>query len=503
MAAKCAVILDCGSTNITVMAVSPTGEILASASRANEMASDPQGQPGWLIWDMEAFWERICAASREMLARLQGHEPASVAVTTWGADGAPVRADGSLTHAPIAWACPRTEPLAADFASLMDPWQAYRETGYLVIPFNTLLKLIWLRQNAPGPLDDAACWMMMAGLLNHRLCGEMSLDATGAGTTMAVNSGARTWSPRMLSLAEVTPDFFPRWCEPGEVVGELTSAAAANTGLPAGIPVVAAGHDTQFAVVGACAREGEAILSSGTWEILMLRDPNYRANQVGYKEGVLIELDAQPGLWNPQLLMMASGVLEWLRDMIYPELADRPDAYEVMVNEARQVPPGSNGVIVLPSFEPSTGPNKKYATSGTLLGLELATTRGHLYRAALEGLSCQLRQAAEVLHEATGYNIWALRVVGGGSKNPLWNQIRADVTGLPIVTTAQKEATVVGAAAFAFVGAGFYDTIVEAQEAMRAAEEVIEPSTDRSVYDEVYERYMMAPPALAEFYSRA
>jgi L-fuculokinase len=382
----------------------------------------------------------------------------------------------------------------------MDPWQAYRETGYLVIPFNTLLKLIWLRQNCPQALDNAAYWMMMPGLLSHRLCGEMSIDPTAAGTTMAVNAAERDWSPNMLALAQLTPDLFPRWREPGEVIGELTTKAAGETGLPAGIPVVAAGHDTQFAAVGACAREGEAVLSSGTWEILMLRDPNYGANETGFQEGVLIELDAQAGLWNPQLLMMASGVLEWLRDLVYPELAGEPDAYEIMVGEARQVPAGSDGVLVLPSFEPSTGPNKKYATRGTVLGLNLAATRGHLYRAALEGLSCQLRQAVAVLQAATGYDVQAVRVVGGGSKNPLWNQIRADVTGLPIITTAHKEATVLGAALFAFTGAGVYPSITEAQEAVRAGEETIEPSEERSGYDAVFEKYMTVPPALAPFY---
>jgi len=336
----------------------------------------------------------------------------------------------------------------------MDPWDTYCETGYQVIPFNTLLKLIWLRENRPGALDEAECWMMMAGLLNHRLCGEKSVDATAAGTTMAVDMARRAWSAKMLSLAGLTADFFPRWVEPGSVIGQLSQPAAADTGLPPGIPVVAAGHDTQFAAVGACARPGEAILSSGTWEILMLRDPNYHPTKLGYDEGVLIEFDSEPGLWNPQLLMMGSGVLEWLRDLAFADLANRADRYEIEAAEASKVPPGAEGLVFLPSFVPSTGPTKKYGTRGSLLGLELATSRGHLMRAALEGLSFQLRQALGILSEATGYDIKAVRVVGGGSKNALWNRLRADVTGLPVVVTAQKEATVVGAALFALVGAG-------------------------------------------------
>ncbi|MBC7287616.1 MAG: L-fuculokinase [Armatimonadetes bacterium] len=503
MPRECAVVFDCGSTNVTVVAVSPEGQILASASRHNDPDPQPDAHEGWLIWDMDRLWRDVCDASREALSKLTDAAPVAVTVTTWGADGAPVRPDGSLTYPPIAWACPRLEPVAAEFSRTHDPWETYAETGYVVIPFNTIFKLIWLRENVPQALEEAACWMMMPGLLSYRLCQEFSIDPTAAGTTMAVDAGRRAWSPRMLALADLTPDFFPRWCEPGTVIGQVTAAAAEQTGLPTGIPVVAAGHDTQFAAVGACAHEGEAILSSGTWEILMLRDRRYNPTRLGFEEGVIIELDAEAGLWNPQFLMMASGVIEWLRDLAFSDLAGRPDAYETMIREAEKVPPGSEGVTVIPSFVPSTGPTKKYGTQGTVLGLELATTRGHLYRAVLEGLSFQLRQAVSLLSEATGAEIRAVRVVGGGSKNPLWNQIRADVLGMPVVTIAQKEATVLGAALFALVGAGVHESIGAAQDAVRAGETVVEPGPNQERYAELFERYAVLPEALARFYKQA
>jgi L-fuculokinase len=174
-----------------------------------------------------------------------------------------------------------------------------------------------------------------------------------------------------------------------------------------------------------------------------------------------------------------------------------------MVAEAEKVGPGSGGVMVVPSFVPSTGPTKKHSTRGTVLGLELATTRGHLYRATLEGLGYQLKQALGILGGATGYDIRALRVVGGGSKNPLWNRLRADITGLPVVTIAQKEATVLGAAIFALVGAGEFASVDEAQDAVRGGEEMIYPGPDASLYEEPYQRYCQVPPALEDYYRSA
>ena len=126
--------------------------------------------------------------------------------------------------------------------------------------------------------------------------------------------------------------------------------------------------------------------------------------------------------------------------------------------------------------------------------------RGHFYRAALEGLSFQLRYALEVLERATGFRTRSVRVVGGGSKNPLWNQIRADVLGLPVSTLLQGEATTLGAAVFAFVGAGVFSSVEEAGEVMLRPGPVYEPSGDRDAYEELYQRYREMPRALEGVY---
>lgn len=491
------IVIDCGSTNIRAIAVGERGHIVASAGRPNDPLAQPDMPRGYIIWDMDQLWEKICEVTREVAA--QADDVRAVTFTTWGADGAPVRPDGTLAYPPICWQDGRTKDLAASFGDRLSVLETYRETGYQIIPFNTLLKLIWLRENAPETLEGTQ-WMMMAGLLSHRLCGEFSLDPTAGGTMMAMDMASRDWSPRMLGLAGLDASFFPRWVEPGGVIGKVTAAAAAETGLPEGILVTAAGHDTQFAAIGAGAQPGEAILSSGTWEILMLRQAHYQASEAGFRDGVLIEADAVPGYFNPQLLMMGSGVLEWIREHFYCTLGSGEPAYAQLAADCEKAGPGAGGVMVLPSFEASTGPAKRYGTQGTFLGLTVTTEPGQVYRAALEGLTCQLRHALEVLANACGDTPRVIRVVGGGSKNALWNQMRADMTGTPVVTIDQKEATVVGAAMFAQVGAGTYATLAEAQEAMAGGSAVIEPS-GREVYEPIYAKYRQALEGLSGIYA--
>jgi L-fuculokinase len=493
-----AIVLDCGATNASAVAVSSGGEIVAAASRPNAPVAQPGGDAGWLVWDLDEIWAKLADACRQVCSSLAADSVRAVAVTTFGADGAPVRRDGALSYPVISWQCSRTAALAEEVRSSFDPFEIYRETGYQIISFNTLLRLMWLREHAPDALDEAHCWMMTPGLLSHRLCGEFSIDPTIASTTMAVDSARRTWSEKMLAMAALDSSFFPRWAEPGQVIGKVHSQAAQATGLPEGIPVVAAGHDTQFAIIGSGAAQEQAILSSGTWEILTVRSGRYQPDQAGFEDGLLIECDAAPGFWNPQMLMIASGVLEWIRRHFYGEIREGEGAHLRMISDAQQIEPGSGGVTIIPSFVPDTGPLKRLGIPGSIHGLTLTTARGQVYRAGLEGLSFQLRQALERLAHSTGAQPTGIRIVGGGSRNALWNQIRADATGLPVTALEQTEATGLGAAMFAFMGAGLFRSLDEAKQAMRLKSRVFEPSPDRERYDEIFARYQSLASAFGK-----
>jgi len=503
MAGDVAVVFDCGATNARVIAVDSQGQTLASATRRNKTAPQPQATSDeWRIWDLDEVWAELAGGCQEVCQQVDTSRIAAVTVTTFGADGAPVRSDGTLTYPIISWQETRTQQLAEQIVDLVDPAEIFAETGYQIIYFNTLLRLMWLRENAPEALQSADCWLMMPGILSMKLCGELSIDPTAAGTMMAMDMGARDWSAKMLSLAGLDGSFFPDWVEPGEVIGTVHSRAAVESGLPEGTPVVAAGHDTQFAPYGSGMRPGEALLSSGTWEILLLRIDEFTPTHFAFEEGLLFECDALPNLWNPQLLMMGSGVLEWLRQQLFSSRAGPAESYEDMIKAARAVELGASGVSLIPSFVADTGPTKKYNTEGTILGLTMSTTPAQIYRAGLEGLSFQMRWALEILQKATGFTVEGLRVVGGGARNDLWNQIRADVSQLPVVTTTQQEATVLGAALFALMAAGQFDSIQQAVGSIKMDETVYEPSSAAEEYAALYQRYMEVPPTLKDYYGQ-
>ena len=249
----------------------------------------------------------------------------------------------------------------------------------------------------------------------------------------------------------------------------ITLKASCETSIPVLTPVVATGHDTQFEVFGSGAERNQPVLSSGTWEILMVRAGDFRTGMEQLDLGITTELDARPGLFNIGNQWIASGVIEWARRNLYSDAGD--DAYQKMIEGAERVPSGSNGIKVIPRFYEEMRGNPE----GQILGLTMESTRDEIFRAILEALSERLAEGKRALENAGGFRTDSILCVGGGSKNRLWNKLRANYTGVPIKIISQKETTVLGASLFVQAACGNYSSPEDARSAIDYKTEVIEP----------------------------
>lgn len=483
MSSKTVLVLDCGATNVRAMAVDETGSILASAASPHTPRPDPL-QAGGLVWDAAEIWRRFVQCTRQILPGLPRSGPAAVTVTTFGVDGAAVTGEGQLLYPVISWQCQRTVPIQANIARWLDPAELYRRTGLQPYHFNTIHKLIWLREYRPNVLAEMDYYAFLPSLFIHRLTGRWLTDTTMAGTSMLTELQTRAFSPWILDVLGLRPENFPPLAEPGTVAGELLPAPAAELGVPAGTPVVLAGHDTQFAVFGAGGSPEEPVLSSGTWEVLMARTRKPNLDPLSAEAGVTVEFDARPDLFNPGIMWVASGVLEWMSGLLFPDLTGQPDRYERILAEAGGTQPGSGGVRVIPELFAAGGQR------GVWSGLHPRTSRADLYRACLEALACYARRGLDVLQRTGAFRARRLICVGGGARNRLWNQLRADVLGLPLQVADCAEATVLGAAMFAFAGAGVYASPEAAASAMRPVYQSVQPGPDAGFYEQFHAGYL-------------
>lgn len=458
--------LDCGATNVRAMLVNSSGEIVAKAGCPNTTDAGEEN-PDFHVWNEQRILSQLCECSRKIVPQVNASDIKAVTITTFGVDGALVDAAGKLLYPVISWKCPRTAEVMKNVGKYLPQSRLNTVSGVGEFAFNTIYKLIWLRENRPELLNRAHAWLFISNLLAFRLTGCMATDRTMAGTSQMTDLATGDWSDEILGALGIRRDLFPPMVNAGESIGTLTPEAATRLGLPedCALPVISAGHDTQFALFGSGVKENQPFLSSGTWEILMLRTAKTALSAEDYAAGATVEYDSKPGLLNPGLQWVASGIIEWVKATCY-----QGESYDTMDAEAAAIPPGCEGVTLSPNFLPSD------PVPGSISGLVLGRTRGHIYRAAMEALTLRLRDRLQKLEKVGGFKATELLLVGGGARNKVWTQMRADMLGLPILVSKVSESTVLGAAMYAFAGAGVFESPEACRDAFGITYETVLPS---------------------------
>ncbi len=451
------IVFDCGATNVRVVAVNEKGEIAAMHSLPNTTQPDPL-YPTGLIWDIDEIWKKFRTCTNAILKEVDPEQIKAVTVTTFGVNGAPVDNCGNLLYPVISWQCQRTVPIMENIEKYISMIRLYGLSGINKFSFNTINTLIWLKENKPKCIDEMEGFLFITSIFINKLTGNLVNDATMAGTSMLTDIKTRSFSNEILSKIGIPNRFFTI-AEAGSVVGKISENAALELGLRNGVPVVITGHDTQLALIGSGAGENEVVLSSGTWEILMTRSRTVDLNENTFQAGLTNELDAIPGLYNTGAQWLASGVLEWIKNLFYcREIVEQPnEVYEIMINEASKVNVENEKI----HFNTDLGTN-----SGIISGLGLHTSRGRIYHSALESIVLNTKESLNLLQQTGKFKAESLIVVGGGTKNRLWNKLRANQLGIPIKIADQQETTVLGASLFAHVAIGTFNSINEGIESI-------------------------------------
>ncbi|MCA1745102.1 MAG: L-fuculokinase [Bacteroidales bacterium] len=479
-----ALVFDCGATNIRVIAMDTYGKILASKSMPNATEADPY-HAGGRIWNVEDLWQKFAQACRQVVAQIEVDAIVGVTVTTFGVDGTFVNKDGKLLYPVISWQCPRLPAVMANIHRHMAVAELYKISGVFPYAFNTIVKMLWFKENRPEVIEQASHFLFMPSLFLKMLGARWVNDSTMMGTSMMADLKGRKFSKEILKTFDLPEQLFGNIDEPGQCVGSVDKAGAQASGIPEGVPLFLTGHDTQFALFGSGAGLSQPVLSSGTWEILMARSKRFSSSEAELKKGLTTEADAQPGHYTIGQNWLGSGVLEWFSRHFYPGL-EGDELYRTMIGEAEAVLPDQHGLIIDPGFL-SDGEKR----GGVIDGLTLQTSRAEIYRSLLESLAFRLRESLEILQNVGDFKSDKIICVGGGSRNRLWNQIRADVCQTPIQLINQTETTVLGAALFVFCGAGIFDNLEQARNNIDYSPLIIEPETTNAAFlDAQYKRYL-------------
>ncbi len=400
-----------------------------------------------------------------------------------GMDGVPVDAKGDVLYPFISWHDPRTAPQAEWWKGKIGAERTFSITGFPLWPFMAAMRLLWMREHEPKIIDRADKWLLIEDFLNSRLCGARATDYSMASCTQLFDQRKRAWSEELLSASGLPRRLLPELKPSGTRLGTVRAAAAAATGLPEGTPVVLGGQDHLCGTLPVGAhRPGNILDVFGTWENVITAVPDAPLTEEVRRASVCIQAHVAPGVYAAWGGTMAGECLEWSRRAL---------------GEAGDAPPGAGGVLFLPHIAGAACPVADADSRGAFVGIAPSTTRADLQRAVVEGLNFQFLDILETLQAGLGCRFDRITAAGGGARSDVLLQAKADMTGLPVDVPEVTDATALGAAMIAGVGAGVYADLDEACRRVKRPGKVYAPRREfKETYAKSFARYRRLYPAL-------
>ena len=494
MAESVVLALDVGTSGVKAVACDAAGRPSMSRQR-NYGLNTPSA--GWVEQDLD----EIMAASVGVLRDLVdgGVEPGSVAaigVTAQMFNIVAADERGRPLAPMLSWLDQRAAPQAAAFARECPPDEQYRRFGAVITAKDILPRIFWLREAWPEVWQKTTFLLDCKEAVVAALTGAVVTDAAGASAFRLLDPTSRDWDPARAESAGVPIDRLPPVRRATDLAGRLRDEIAHLTGLPAGTPVAVGAGDVAASQVGSGAVEvGDVHLSLGTavyFGITVDRpvpDPSRRLGVIGH---------ADPAHWILWLEIATGGAaLAWLMRTLEGSAVEHSDLDEMVEAAAADM----DGLMFAPWLSGERVPLFDDRLRGAFVGLSLRHRRGHLIRAVMEGVACQIRWAWEY-GLAFGIPVGTIRAVGGGGIGRAWTSIIADTIGLPLEVVADAPiAGARGAAACALVGSGLAPDLATVARTTRVARTVEPDPQRRSRGDERFDRFQRLHAALAPLFA--
>lgn len=485
--------LDVSTTGAKALLIDEQGSVIGSATTPLSLSTP---RPLWSEQDPYEWWEGTQASIRTVLTQTGIPGSAIKAIGLTGQMHGLVLLDqyGQVLRPAILWNDQRTGAQCDEIRRRLGKARLIQVTGNDALTGFTAPKVLWVQENEPEVYARARHILLPKDYVRYRLTGDYAMDVADGAGTILFDLKTRTWSPEVLDKLGIPPEWLPPTYEGPQITGYISRQAAEATGLAEGTPVVGGGGDQAAQAVGVGAVEpGIIALTLGTSGVVFaatqapLIEPEGRLHAFCH---------AVPGRWHFMGVMLsAAGSLQWYRDT----LASGVD-FDMLIDEAKGVPAGSEGLLFLPYLTGERTPYPDPLARGAWVGLTVRHRMAHLTRAVLEGVAFGIKDSFTLIQQAGLGSIDQVRVSGGGAKSALWRQIMADVLGVELVTVNTTEGAAYGAALLAAVGAGVYDSVEAATQATIQITGRTSPSADAAVYPELYPLYRSLYPALSGVY---
>lgn len=475
--------IDVGTSALKAIAIDETGAVRAQASASYETISP---QPGWIEQRPDDWWQACRAAIIALGSQISLRDVAAIGLTGQMHGSVFLDAEREVIRPALLWNDQRTAAESDAIERTIGVERLIQVTGSRSFTGFTAPKLLWLRQNATIAYKRLHHLLLPKDYLRLMLTGELATDVGDASGTGLFDVGARAWSDEIVDALDLDRDVLPRTYEGPEITGRVLPNIAADLGLPVGTPVVAGGGDQQAGAIGAGAvAPGIAMTSIGTSAEVFATSAAYAPEPQGRLHAMCHSV---PGAWHTMGVMLSGGgSIAWLERAIGP--VSGGDQTERLFGLAADSPPGARGLLFLPYLTGERMPVNDPNARAAFVGLTSEHDIGDMARAVMEGVAFNLRQLLDITR-ATGVTVEQMRLIGGGARSAVWQQIIADAFEMPVSPLESAEGTAIGAALLAATGVGAFASVADAASScVRVASTVVPTLEGVAAYAAAYERY--------------
>ena len=487
--------IDLGTSGVKVLAIDEKGKTLASTS-----VSYPLVQPrdGWSEQNPHDWWQGTITAIQKILDHPAVRPDTVIALSLSGQMHGSVflDSDNKIIRNPLLWNDTRTFEECRYITEQIGEENLLNYVGNPALEGFTLPKVLWLKRNEPDNYKKLSTLMLPKDYILFRLTGRICTEYSDAAGTLLLDVKNRCWSQKVCDSLDINYRMLPELIQSTDIVGQVTTLASEETGLPEQVKVVAGGADNACSAVGnGIVEEGLMLASIGTSGVVLAHTNNMHYDPQGRIHSFN---HAIPNCWYLMGVMLSAGMsMSWLKN----KLIGRD--YNYINEEASQVKPGSEGVIFLPYLFGERTPHRDPKARGVYFGISGMHTQRHLIRAVFEGVAFGLKDSVNLI-KGLGVKPDQIRVTGGGAKSDLWRQILADILNAEVIKIQADEGPAFGAALLAGVGAGVYKNIKTAVEETVILGELCTPNPDNNErYEEIYTLFSSLYQSLKEDYTKA
>lgn len=487
--------IDSSTTATKAIVWDKTGHAVVE-TRASYPLLNPQ--PGHYEQRADDWWHAAQQTLNTAVAQIDRHRLAAIAITHQRETFVPVDEHGHTLRDAILWLDERSQAQVQAMDGRFGNKRLHAITGKPVAMTPSLYKILWLQEHEPELFQRTFKFLDVQAFLVWHLTGQWKTSLASADPMGLVDMRSGQWSHEVIDGLNLDAVQYPELVSPGSTLGAVSAAAAQATGLPEGLPIIAAAGDGQCAGLGAnVTRVGQAYLNLGTAVVSGAHSPDYVVEPS-------FRTLASPiaGAYTLETLIRSGTfTVSWFVERFAHDLHDiglSLSVEELLEAAASKLSPGAHGLMLVPYWNGAASPYWDGSAAGITVGWSATHGREHFYRAVLEGIGYEQRLASEGIEAAIGQPIDEYVVLGGGSRSALWCQIVADITGKRVTRSANPEATCLGAGILAAAAAGWYPDVPTAAAAMTSmGASYLPDATTQAIYDQLYrEVYRGLYPAM-------